>query len=122
MITTISPLAASRPSSTNFDQSDHQADQGARDAFARNLVFAEFGARQARSLDWGPFTDRLPSEPRVLANGRVLREAFRNGAGDSAMPAQRERTYLSSNDTGPVTHLSVTQVGSTRYFNRAWVE
>jgi len=55
-------------------------------------------------------------------DGRVLREAFRNGSGDTAMPAQREYTYSSSNSDGPVTHLSVTQVGSTRYFNQAWVE
>ncbi len=55
-------------------------------------------------------------------DGRVLREAFRGQGDDGAGPEAREHIFSSSNDTGPVTHLSVTQVGSTRYFNRAWVE
>ncbi len=55
-------------------------------------------------------------------DGRVLREAFRSQGDKGTEPEARELTFSSSNDTGPVTHLSVTQVGSTRYFNRAWVE
>ena len=79
-------------------------------------------------------------------DGRVLREAYRNGSDDTAMPEMREHVYSSTNETGPVTHLSVTQVWSsnsaaigqkntssnsaaigqadnpTRYFNKAWIE
>jgi arylsulfatase A-like enzyme len=54
-------------------------------------------------------------------DGRVLREAYRNAAGD-ALPEVSEHTYSSTNSDGPVTHLSVTHVGSSRYFNKAWVE
>lgn len=68
-------------------------------------------------------------------DGRVLKEAYRNGAGDAAMPEVRERIYSSSNSDGPVTHLSIselvssssaavgqTDMSSSRYFNKAWVE
>ena len=55
-------------------------------------------------------------------DGRVLSEAFRGRGGAAATPEVRTRTISSRNDTGPVTHLSVTEAGSTRYFNRAWVE
>ncbi|MHA1164482.1 MAG: hypothetical protein ACTSP0_02730, partial [Alphaproteobacteria bacterium] len=79
-------------------------------------------------------------------DGRVLREAYRNGSKEAAMPEVREHTYSSTNSTGPVTHLSVTELESsnsaaigqtdvssnsaaarqqnksTRYFNKAWVE
>jgi len=54
-------------------------------------------------------------------DGRALREAYRDAA-DDALPKMREQTYSSTNSEGPVTHLSVTQVGSSRYFNKAWVE
>ena len=54
-------------------------------------------------------------------DGRILQEAFRNRSRGSAAPTPKEHTYCSSNADGPVTHLSVTDVGSTRYFNRAWV-
>jgi arylsulfatase A-like enzyme len=70
--------------------------------------------------------DLLGLEAPAGIDGRVLREAFRNGSTDAAMPAASEHTYSSTNSTGPITHLSVTQVslpqaGATRYFNKAWV-
>ena len=55
-------------------------------------------------------------------DGRVLREAFRNGAAKGEPPAPRERIHSSSNSQGPVTHFSVTEFGSATYLNRAWVE
>ena len=33
-----------------------------RVGFARDMVFQEFGYRAARALDYGDFTDRLPSQ------------------------------------------------------------
>jgi arylsulfatase A-like enzyme len=70
--------------------------------------------------------DLLGLEAPAGIDGRVLREAFRNGSTDAAMPEASEHTYSSTNSTGPITHLSVTQVsmpqaGATRYFNKAWV-
>lgn len=55
-------------------------------------------------------------------DGRVLQEAFRNRSEGGVMPRLSEHTYSSSNNDGPVTCLSVTEVGSTSYFNQAWVE
>ena len=55
-------------------------------------------------------------------DGRVLREALRNGPAEDEPPAPRERIYSSSNSEGPVTHLSVTEYGTATYLNRAWVE
>ncbi len=55
-------------------------------------------------------------------DGRALREAYHEGSADTAIPDAREVTLTSTNSEGPVTHLSVTHVGSTRYFNKAWVE
>ena len=42
--------------STPWNQAHHSA------GFARDIVFAEFGYRHARALDYGDFTDRLPSQ------------------------------------------------------------
>ena len=55
-------------------------------------------------------------------DGRVLQEAFRNRSEGGVTPQLREHTYSSSNNDGPVTYLSVTEVGSTSYLNQAWVE
>jgi arylsulfatase A-like enzyme len=55
-------------------------------------------------------------------DGRVLGEAYRNGFADTTMLEVQEQTLSSSNSEGPRTHLSVSRVGTTRYFNKAWVE
>ncbi len=55
-------------------------------------------------------------------DGRVLREAYSDKSAETAMPEVRDETLSSTNSEGPVTHLSVSWVGTTRYFNRAWVE
>lgn len=54
-------------------------------------------------------------------DGRILREAFRGGPADPAREA-RERTISSAPGHAPVTHLSFTELGESRYFNAAWVE
>jgi hypothetical protein len=65
--------------------------------------------------------DLLGLDAPANIDGRVLREAYRDAA-DDALPETHEQTYSSTNSDGPVTHLSVIQVGSSRYFNKAWVE
>lgn len=54
-------------------------------------------------------------------DGRILREAFRDGPADPA-GAARERIISSAPGHAPVTHLCFTELGDTRYFNSAWVE
>lgn len=96
------------------------------------LSGSAFGQRKtimlpAGNIDITPTVlDLLGLEAPAGIDGRVLREAFRNGSTDAAMPEASEHTYSSTNSTGPITHLSVTQVsvpqaGATRYFNKAWV-
>ncbi len=54
-------------------------------------------------------------------DGRILREALADGP-DQARIEVKERVFSSSNQQGPLTHLSTSQVGETPYVNRAWVE
>jgi len=54
-------------------------------------------------------------------DGRILHEALRNGPDEQSIEIA-EKTYSSSNDRGPVTHLSVSEVAGTKYINQAWVE
>jgi hypothetical protein len=53
-------------------------------------------------------------------DGRILVEGLR-GPGNLNSERPIEHTYSSSNKSGAVTHLNVTQLGSTRYLNRAWL-
>lgn len=92
------------------------------------LSGSAFGQGETLTLPAGNI-DIMPTVLDVLGldaptgiDGRVLREAYRNGSGDTAIPEVRERTYSSANSTGPVTHLSVSELGSSKYFNKAWVE
>ncbi|MEM7061411.1 MAG: alkaline phosphatase family protein [Pseudomonadota bacterium] len=52
-------------------------------------------------------------------DGRVLSEAMEGGP--DTPPAQ-EQILTSANPVGPRTHLSVTDIGTTRYLNRAWTK
>ena len=54
-------------------------------------------------------------------DGRILNEAL-CGPMSSGTQEPVEHTYVSRNKSGAITHLNFTQMGSTRYFNRAWVE
>ncbi len=54
-------------------------------------------------------------------DGRVLHEALRDGP-DPTRIEVGERVFSSSNANGPLTHLSMSEVGDTPYINRAWVE
>jgi len=53
-------------------------------------------------------------------DGRVLGEALRDGPGD---PVAEARTFdIVSSGGAPATHLSVTELGGSRYYNAAWIE
>ena len=54
-------------------------------------------------------------------DGRVLTEALREGPDQTRIEVE-ERVFSSSNQQGPLTHLSISEVGDTPYINRAWVE
>lgn len=51
-------------------------------------------------------------------DGRILVEGLRD-KGDAGSP--RDHTVSSTNTSGAITHLAVTQLGSTRYLTRGWV-
>lgn len=53
-------------------------------------------------------------------DGRPLREAFRDGANPNDI-TWHDDIIVSENATGPKTYLSVSDLGHTRYLNRAWV-
>lgn len=53
-------------------------------------------------------------------DGRILDEALRGGVEPAAVD-WRETTLVAENTNGPKTHLSISQVGATRYLNRAWL-
>lgn len=61
-----------------------------------------------------------PGAPEGI-DGRVLREALRETP-DGLIPGVSEKTVSSSNRSGKVTHLSVSDVDGTPYINRAWAE
>ena len=74
----------------------------------------------------GGNVDILPTVFAVLGlpvpdglDGRVLGEAFADG---SERPTAETTVLRASNDSGPVTHLQVTEVAGTRYLDRSWVE
>lgn len=88
------------------------------------MVFSGSAFRQGVRPD-GPAgnVDVLPTVLHLLGlpcppvDGRVLTEALAGGAAPEP-PVER---LLVSHNYGPRTHLSVTEVGRTRYLNRAWV-
>lgn len=53
-------------------------------------------------------------------DGRALTEAFRDGPHATELD-WTDDIIASPNDTGPATYLSVTDLGHTRYINRAWI-
>ena len=53
-------------------------------------------------------------------DGRVLSEAFADGP-DPDSVTWEDTMLTSRNSDGARTHLSVSDIGSTRYLNRAWV-
>lgn len=61
-----------------------------------------------------------PGEPEGI-DGRVLHEALRETP-DGQMQGVSEKTVSSSNASGKVTHLSVSEVDGTPYINHAWAE
>ncbi len=49
-----------------FNPRNHKKQEHSqRDGFARGIVFAEFGYRHARAIDYGGFTDRKPARAGV---------------------------------------------------------
>lgn len=54
-------------------------------------------------------------------DGRALTEAFRNGPHATELD-WADDIIASPNDAGPTTYLSVTDLGHTRYINRAWID
>ena len=62
----------------------------------------------------------LGLEVPVGIDGRVLAEAFADGPEPAAM-VWKDKELVSSNQTGPQTHLAVSDLGHSRYLNRAWV-
>ena len=53
--------------------------------------------------------------------GRVLREALRDHAGEP-LPTATERVVSAEANARPRAHLSLSTVAGTSYLNRAWVE
>lgn len=87
-------------------------------AVARGLVVES----PAGNVDILPTViDLLGLEVPKDIDGRVLLEAL---AGVEFDPVEEAREVLltSKNPTGSVTHLSLTEFGSSRYINEAWVE
>ncbi len=54
-------------------------------------------------------------------DGRILIEGLSDPK-NMAPQEPVEHSYSSSNQSGAVTHLNITKLGSSHYFNRAWVE
>ncbi len=54
-------------------------------------------------------------------DGRILAEGLKN-PDFVKLEKPVEHTLVSGNKNGAITHLNVTQMGSVRYLNRAWVE
>ncbi len=85
-----------------------------------------FVSGRVSSLPTG-LVDVLPTLLHVLGlaapasvQGRVLREALAAHAGEP-MPAVAENVHSAQSETGVISHLSVSTVGRTSYFNRGWV-
>jgi phosphonoacetate hydrolase len=53
-------------------------------------------------------------------DGRVLSEALRDGPSPETLKAQTE-TVVSTNTTGPKTHLTISRVEHSAYIDKAWV-
>ncbi len=77
---------------------------------------------QAGNIDILPTAMHLMGLPEPEGiDGRVLSEAMIDGP-DLASITGKDQILTSSNDTGPRTHLSISDIGKSRYLNRAWVE